>query len=119
MRTYFVVYFYPFCFIIFQFDSTVDCEIISCVLWGVKRRRSRYQKQLVVLKISVSGGVAKIVTLGFVIVIKATSSKLSWISMNTGAIPDPGFRHGDKDKDKYDNRLILLIILNSKLPMRM
>ena len=28
-------------------------------------------------------------TLGFVIVIKATSSKLSWISMNTGAIPDP------------------------------
>ena len=88
-------------------------------MWGVKRRRSRYQKQLVVLKISVSGGVAKIVTLGFVIVIKATSSKLSWISMNTGVIPDPGSRHGDKDKDKYDNRLILLIILNSKLPMRM
>ena len=67
----------------------------------------------------VSGGVAKIVTLGFVIVIKATSSKLSWISMNTGVIPDPGSRHGDKDKDKYDNRLILLIIFNNKLPMRM
>ena len=48
-----------------------------------------------------------------------TSSKLSWISMNTGVIPDPGFRHEDEDKDKYDNRLILLIILNSKLPMRM
>ena len=44
------------------------------------------------LKISVSGGVAKIVTLGFVIVIKATSSKLSRISMNTGVIPDMGIR---------------------------
>ena len=32
--------------------------------------------------------VAKTVTLGFVIVNKATSSELSWISMNTGAIPD-------------------------------
>ena len=33
--------------------------------------------------------VAKPVTLGFVIVIKAKSRKLSWISMNTGAIPVP------------------------------
>ena len=32
--------------------------------------------------------VAKTVTLVFVIVNKATSSELSWISMNTGAIPD-------------------------------
>ena len=38
--------------------------------------------------------VAKPVTLGFVIVIKAKSRKLSWISMNTGAIPDPAGRGG-------------------------
>ena len=88
-------------------------------MWGVEGRRSRHQNQLVVLEVFVSECVAKTVNLGFVIVIKATSRKLSWISMNTGVIPDPGSRHGDKDKGKYDNRLILLIILNSKLPMRM
>ena len=56
-------------------------------MWGVEGRRSRYQNQLVVPKISVSVWVAKTVTLGFVIVNKATSSELSWISMNTGVIP--------------------------------
>ena len=61
-------------------------------MWGVEGRRSRHQNQLVVVKISVSECVAKTVTLGFVIVIKATSRKLSWISMNTGAIPDMGIR---------------------------
>ena len=58
---------------------------------GIRREKiTLYQNILVVLNISVSQWVAKPVTLGFVIVIKATSSKLPWISMNTGAIPDPG-----------------------------
>ena len=35
-------------------------------------------------------------TLGFVIVNKAKSRELSWISMNTGAIPD-----NDKTKTKF------------------
>ena len=63
---------------------------VSCVLCGVEGRISRYQKPTssVVSKISVSERVAKTVTLGFVTVNKATSSELSWISMNTGAIPD-------------------------------
>ena len=63
---------------------------VSCVLCGVEGRISRYQKPTssVVTKISVSEWVAKTVTLGFVTVNKATSSELSWISMNTGAIPN-------------------------------
>ena len=56
---------------------------------GSRREKiTLYQNQIVVLKY-LRQWVAKPVTLGFVIVIKAKSRKLSWISMNTGAIPDP------------------------------
>ena len=59
-------------------------------VYCVESRGSRYQipTSSVVPKISVSERVAKTVTLGFVTMNKATSSELSWISMNTGAIPD-------------------------------